>query len=174
MFASSSICSYLAMWTFKHCKIGFHKSKLPTVNGARGSLVEALCYKREGRWFDTLWGHWIFQMPESFQPHCGPMVDSASNRNEYQESSWGVKEGRRVMPTTLPPSVSRLSRKCGCLDVHHPNGPLRPVTGVASHFYVLLAINNCDAHNHVSCHHRLVPTVLPTHTRLYSLFPRGT
>jgi hypothetical protein len=26
----------------------------------------------------------------------GPGVDSASNRNEYQESSWGVKGGRRV------------------------------------------------------------------------------
>jgi hypothetical protein len=27
----------------------------------------------------------------SFQPHYGPGVDSASNRNEYQEPSWGVK-----------------------------------------------------------------------------------
>jgi hypothetical protein len=26
----------------------------------------------------------------SFQPHYGPGVDSASNRNEYQESSLGV------------------------------------------------------------------------------------
>jgi hypothetical protein len=28
---------------------------------------------------------WTFS---SFQPHYGPGVDSASNRNEYQESSW--------------------------------------------------------------------------------------
>jgi hypothetical protein len=34
-------------------------------------------------------GHWIFQLTLSFQPHCDPGVDSASNRNEYQESSWG-------------------------------------------------------------------------------------
>jgi hypothetical protein len=33
-------------------------------------------------------GHWILQLTKSFQPHYGPGVDSASNRNEYQESSW--------------------------------------------------------------------------------------
>jgi hypothetical protein len=36
----------------------------------------------------------FFQLTYSFQPHYGPGVDSASNRNEYQESSWGVKDGR--------------------------------------------------------------------------------
>jgi hypothetical protein len=29
---------------------------------------------------------------QSFQPHYGPKVDSASNRYEYQESSWGGKK----------------------------------------------------------------------------------
>jgi hypothetical protein len=32
-----------------------------------------------------------FQLTYSFQPHYGPGVDSATNRNEYQESSLGVK-----------------------------------------------------------------------------------
>jgi hypothetical protein len=35
-----------------------------------------------------------FQLTESFRQHYGPVVDSASNRNEYQESSWWVKGGR--------------------------------------------------------------------------------
>jgi hypothetical protein len=56
-------------------------------------LVEALCYKQEGRGIESGWGG-FFQFTLSFQPHYGPGLDSASNRNEYQESSWVVKGGR--------------------------------------------------------------------------------
>jgi len=58
--------------------------------GDRGSTgVKVLCYKLEGRWFDPSWCQWIDI--KSFRSHYGNGVDSASNRNEYQEHFLGVK-----------------------------------------------------------------------------------
>jgi hypothetical protein len=68
------------------------------------------------------------KMQVRFQPHYGPRVDSASNRNEYQESSWG--KGRLELEAdNSPPSMSRLSRKCGILDVSQPYGRSQDLTG---------------------------------------------
>jgi len=54
-------------------------------------FVEALRYKLEGRGLLSRWCHWNFSLAQSFRPYYGPGVDSASNRNEYQEYFLGIK-----------------------------------------------------------------------------------
>jgi hypothetical protein len=63
------------------------------------------------------------------QAHYDPGIHPATDRNEYQESSWEVKRDRRVRVTKSPRSVIGLSRQCGYLDVSLPYEAPLPVSG---------------------------------------------
>jgi hypothetical protein len=85
----------------------------------------------------------IFQ----FQLHCGPGVNSAFNRNEYQEDSWGLKGGWCVRLTTLLPSVSRLFREnVGVSTSHNPMGLHNLLQGYLYLYNVMRYINSKAAH----------------------------
>jgi len=60
--------------------------------GDRGStVVKVQCYKSEGPCSTAADVSGFFIDMKSFRSHYGPGVDSASNRNEYQECFLGVK-----------------------------------------------------------------------------------
>ena len=80
-------------------------------------LFEALRYKPEGRGFDPRWCLWNFSLTQTFRPHYGPGVDSASNRNEYQGYLLVGKGGRCLGLATLPPSCA------DCLEIWEPQPP---------------------------------------------------
>ena len=64
------------------------KTTTPFIRDRGSTVVKELYYKSEGRCFDPSWCQWIDI--KSFRSHYDPGVDSASNRNEYQEYFLGV------------------------------------------------------------------------------------
>ena len=70
---------------------------------------------------------------KSFRSHYRPGVDSASNRNEYQDHFLGGKGGRCVRLTNLPPSCAVVT-KSGNLNFLEPSGPVQACNGTALPF----------------------------------------
>ena len=74
------------------------------------------------------WCHWSFLLTWSFRPHYGPGVDSACNRNEYQEYFLGVKaagaQGWQPYHLHVP-----IVLKSGSLKLLEPSGPVQACAG---------------------------------------------
>jgi hypothetical protein len=92
-----------------------------------------LRYNPEGRGFDSRWCNWKFFIDKLPPAALWPWVDSAINRNEYQEYFLGVKAAGAYGWQSCHVHVSTVL-KSGSLNLLEPWGPVQACIGVAFPF----------------------------------------
>jgi hypothetical protein len=101
----------------------------------RGNIVvEALCYRPEGRGFDIWGSHWTVL----FYLNITQPLKELSTRDRNKKLFRGVERGRCVRLETSPPAEIRPSRQCRILNISQPMG-LHCLLQV--HLYFLYAEN---------------------------------
>jgi hypothetical protein len=100
----------------------------------------------EVRGFESWWGHSIFfNFPNPFSRTMAP------NRSEYQKMFLVIQRGWHVTLTTSPPSVSRMPRQCGILNISQRYRPPQPLMGAALRFlnfthFLIVNSKQCSFH----------------------------
>jgi hypothetical protein len=118
-----------------HTRLGNWSSR----NGRSTSYSVLHIYKIGARGDAVGWGT-VLQVGRSRvrfpMVHYGPGVDSASNRNEYQEYFLGIKAAGALGWQPYHPHVT-IVYKSGSLDLLEPSGPVQACNGIALSFWHL-------------------------------------
>jgi hypothetical protein len=124
-----TVSSFCCLTIFEICYIFGHSSSFlyvmfTLILEAGDSVFDwGTILQARGSWVQFLMRQFHFvQFNNSFQSHLGAGVCSSCNRNEYQESSLGVKQDRHIRETTLPPYVSRCLENVGASTSHNSLG----------------------------------------------------